>query len=288
LEEAGLNERTRAAGADAFYRKPLELPSLLTKIDNLLFSNEPADEFAHPQSRRLSKQDTTPIPVKNVNPVNISQGEKDNLLEIEKRLHHLMVECGAEGIALSNASGQIIASSGCAKDFELDNSLMVALSVLRKSLKSSGHQRLKVESYGLLMLPGLEYDLITANLGKFHFWIQFASGSSTFSSGKAIGVWNTSRNHLMSVLEKVDELSDSKQQPIQIQDIDPTDTRVVSIEYESEKVDTGNLDIRPLPRENVDEFWNAIDSTKSNSGFSPGTISFDQATSMGIVPENDT
>ena len=36
LEEAGLNERTRAAGVDAFYRKPVEIPLLLTKIDNLL------------------------------------------------------------------------------------------------------------------------------------------------------------------------------------------------------------------------------------------------------------
>lgn len=125
LEEAGLNERTRAAGADAFYRKPLELPSLLTKIDNLLFTNEPADDDTYPQSGHPSK-------------------------------------------------------------------------------------------------------------------------------------------------------------------IDPTDPRVVPIEIESEKVDTGKLDISPLPREKVDAFWNEIDSTKSNSGFSPGTISFDQATSMGIVPENDT
>jgi CheY-like chemotaxis protein len=36
LAEAGLNERTRAAGVDAFYRKPVEMPLLLTKIDNLL------------------------------------------------------------------------------------------------------------------------------------------------------------------------------------------------------------------------------------------------------------
>ncbi len=36
LAEAGLDDRTRAAGVDAFYRKPVEMPLLLTKIDNML------------------------------------------------------------------------------------------------------------------------------------------------------------------------------------------------------------------------------------------------------------
>lgn len=68
LAEAGLNERTRAAGVDAFYRKPVEMPLLLTKIDNLLSdlnqeegSGAPVIDERPQKAQLLSRLVTAPL-----------------------------------------------------------------------------------------------------------------------------------------------------------------------------------------------------------------------------------
>ncbi len=67
LAEAGLDDRTRAAGVDAFYRKPVEIPLLLTKIDNLL--SDLSRDMVQPESKpaqnpSISSKVTMPLTLK--------------------------------------------------------------------------------------------------------------------------------------------------------------------------------------------------------------------------------
>jgi CheY-like chemotaxis protein len=290
LAEAGLGERTRAAGVDAFYRKPVEIPLLMTKIDNLLFDSKP-DE-------KTENQPIDPVTFKNKKtallvsppaiPKKISPDEFTTMNEIGPYLRQFIRESGIEGVALTSENGNILLSMGTAEDFMPDSNLMDALHLLKNSLRKTGHQRAETNSIGLLILPGLQYDLIIASLDKYYFWFQLTAGSHPFACGKIFASWNSSKKHFLNLFNKIEQPSAPRPLPptqkLELPKLDPVLPAVEKGKLT--KVETGELPVKPLPKEDVKAFWDSAEADKKNAGISPDAISFDQASSLGLVPKD--
>ena len=324
LVEAGLNERTRAAGADAFYRKPLEFPLFLTKIDNLLTESgayELNEEY-HAQPVRPSKQKpplvtvvqeeeivTPPADLADTQELDQSMSQllqessaegialssatghilvgQATMENLEQRLLQLILESGAEGIVLSSATGDILVSQGSTDVFEPDSGLVETFSMLKSRQKQTGHSKTKDGSTGLVMLPCLKYDLLVTSLGKFLFWLLFPVGSLSFKSGKAIDVWNDSKNSFLPLLNLASLLSPPKnsQQPKKTIEQKQALNHPAEKAVEKGKVDTGELPELRLPKEEVDAFWDTPEPNKNGAGVSSNAITFDQASRLGLLPK---
>jgi CheY-like chemotaxis protein len=292
LAEAGLMERTRAAGVDAFYRKPIEIPLLLTQIDNLLAESSP-DELVEDrpvQPVRLSKQDTTPVPAVQENTHKPTPADLASMQELEQSLLQLMQESDADGIALSSVTGHVLVGLGSADGYKPDSSLVDTFSMLENIQKRGGPQQTDTSSNGLLVLPGLMRDLIVTSLGKFLFWLLFPVGSYSVESGKAVAAWNASKSDLLRLVNLVASLPMPYRlhPPKKIEERKNAPNRPVVEVVETAKVDTGKLTDKRIPKEEVDTFWASAEPEQKGAGVSSDVISFDQASSLGLFTKDET
>jgi CheY-like chemotaxis protein len=292
LAEAGLNERTRAAGVDAFYRKPVEIPLLLTQIDNLLSESgqENYSEIAPIHQIRPSQQDTTPITYSQEKTFTPSPVEIATMQELERCLLKLMQESGAEGVALTNDTGFVLVGLGTAIKYKPDTSLVEAFSLLTTTAKKSEYQQTETNTTGLMSLPGVDNDLIVTSLGKFLFWLLFPTTSISVESGKAVAAWNEAKSNLQYLVNLVTPLPMPRgpHPPRQTLSVKNTIVPPVKEEPKKGKVSTGDLSNKPIPKEEVDAFWSSGNSEKNDVGISSDAISFDQASNLGLLPKNET
>lgn len=295
LAEAGLSERTRAAGVDAFYRKPVEMPLLLTKIDNLLSDINP-DTTPEPQRAKaplLSRLVTVPLTaipegtepppdsVKN----NAKYGKEDiaTMRDLEQRLHKLQSESSAKGIALSNLTGQILYTHGTATGFTFSKELFDTCASLVESIEKIAHQPEEKTSLGILALNGLTTDIFVVNIEKFFIWLLFPTGTQSVEAGKVTAAVYASRGSLQFILNMLSLL------PMPVNPHPPGGKPENQKESMSPKDEDHNLLAKKLEDKQIDKkdakaFWDDEIGDKEPAQISPETISFDKAASLGLVP----
>jgi CheY-like chemotaxis protein len=294
LAEAGLNERTRAAGVDAFYRKPVEIPLLLTKIDNLLSEIGQDDEsydrptkapmlsrlVTVPLNLKPEMTESTPEPVKKVNkptPEDIT-----SMRDLEQRLLKLMRESGAQGVALTTMTGQILYTHGSAVDFKFSPELINACANLVNAIKQMAKQPEDTTTLGLLALSGYTTDLSVAHIGKFFVWLMFPTGSQSSDAGKAAAAIYGSKDSLQFIMNMLAML------PAPIHPHPPVGKHEPHKESMAPKEDEELLMEKKIAEKQIDKkaantFWDSESPDNSEVHTSPETISFDKAASMGLV-----
>ena len=243
LEEAGLNERTRAAGVDVFYRKPVEIPLLLTKIENLLsdMSHDLETEDKAPKPPSSSRLVTMPLtpqpdleqpkptlksaqyepitrPAPSARPASATPQESSKsasknspddmtiMRDMEQRLIKLMKDCDAEGVAISTVTGQILFQNGTAEKFKLTNTLITACANLINTLKKTDRESLEITSLGLMAFSGPAADIFMSNISKFFIWLIFPPGVQPNEAAKATTALYTSRDSLQFIFNMVSQI----------------------------------------------------------------------------------
>lgn len=299
LAEAGLNERTRAAGVDAFYRKPVEIPLLLTKIDNLLTEiDQERDSSPGQQPEKapmVSRLVTVPLALKPEMAEEIPPDSQKRIIkpspedlktmhDLEQRLLKLMKECGAGGVALTTLTGSTVFKHGLADHFVFTAELINICSNLVASIKDISHQPDDSTSLGLLALNGNTTDLFISHVGGFLIWLLFPTGSQSTEAGKTAAALYDSRDNLKYILNMLALL------PL------PTNPHPPMTKNESQKEHkpviedadlavTTKLSERQLKKEEVEAFWDVESEKNQEVSISADTISFDKAASMGLVKD---
>ncbi len=295
LAEAGLNERTRAAGVDAFYRKPVEMPLLLTKIDNLLSDINPdtEPEPQRPKAPLLSRLVTAPlttVPEESEPPSDAVKsaakfGKEDiaTMRDLEQRLHKLQSESGAKGIALSNLAGQILYTHGSAVGFTFSPELINTCTGLVASIEKIARQPEEKTSLGLLALNGLTTDIFVINIEKFFIWLLFPTGTHPSEAGKVTTAVYASRDSLQFILNMLSLL------PMPVNQHPPTGKSEPQKDSMSHKDEEDHVLAKKLADKQIDKkdakaFWDDENADREPAQISPETISFDKAASLGLVP----
>ena len=318
LAEAGLNERTRAAGVDAFYRKPVEIPLLLTKIDNLLSDlnneEEPAVNERPQKAELVSRLVTAPLgytpppasaeakeaaakaatppptastilppdPAKNQKPASKHSPEDlASMRDLEQRLLKLMRESGAQSVVLTTQTGQVLYGSGVSPDFHFPPELVSACSSLVKSLKEVARTPEETTTLGVLVLAGNNRDSVVVNVSKFFVWLLFSTGSQPAEISKATSAVYASKDSLQFILNMLALL------PLPVHPHPPVEGEQAKIERMA-SMNTDELKIaekiggKPVDKKDADAFWDPEDQSKPE--ISGETIDFDKAASMGLIP----
>ncbi len=318
LAEAGLNERTRAAGVDAFYRKPVEIPLLLTKIDNLLSDLNNEEEPVvneRPQKAELvsrlvtaplgftpppasaeakeaaAKAATPPPPAQTILPPDPAKNQKPaskhspedlaTMRDLEQRLLKLMRESGAQSVVLTTQTGQVLYGSGVSPDFHFPPELVSACSSLVKSLKEVARTPEETTTLGVLVLAGNNRDSVVVNVSKFFVWLLFSTGSQPAEISKATSAVYASKDSLQFILNMLALL------PLPVHPHPPVEGEQAKIERMA-SMNTDELKIaekigeKPVDKKDADAFWDPEDQSKPE--ISGETIDFDKAASMGLIP----
>ncbi len=320
LAEAGLNERTRAAGVDAFYRKPVEMPLLLTKIDNLLSDlnneEEPAVNERPQKAELVSRLVTAPLgytpppasseakeaaakaatppppppastilppdPAKNQKPASKHSPEDiASMRDLEQRLLKLMRESGAQSVVLTTQTGQVLYGSGVSPDFHFPPELVSACSSLVKSLKEVARTPEETTTLGVLVLAGNNRDSVVVNVSKFLVWLLFSTGSQPAEISKATSAVYASKDSLQFILNMLALL------PLPVHPHPPVEGEQAKIERMA-SMNTDELKIaekigeKPVDKKDADAFWDPEDQSKPE--ISGETIDFDKAASLGLIP----
>jgi CheY-like chemotaxis protein len=295
LAEAGLTERTRAAGVDAFYRKPIEIPLLLTKIDNLLAeigSNDEQDERPA-KAPMLSRLATAPLNFKpemaepHQEPLKrLSTPSPEDLVtmkDLEQRLQKLMHASGAQGIALTTLTGQVLYSHGSAVEYKFSPELINAGSSLVNAIKQIAHQPEETTTLGLLALSGNTTDLFAAHISKFFVWLMFPTGSQSVEAGKAAAAVYGSKDSLQFILNMLAMLPAPIHLHPPVGKLEKQKASMAPQENE-DLIIAKKISEKHIDKKEASDFWDSNAGENPEAHISSETISFDKAASMGLVP----
>jgi CheY-like chemotaxis protein len=312
LAEAGLNERTRAAGVDAFYPKPVEIPLLLTKIDNLLSDLshdlvEPADASPKPSITSpvvtmplKPLPDTKPeVPPPSPTPQSLAatkilhepprKEKKDTpddstvMRDLEQRLIKLMNDCDAEGVALSTIAGQMLFRSGSAENFKFADTLINGCTSLVNTLKLMEQQPNERTSLSLAAFSSHTADLFITQISKFFIWLIFPSASQPAEAAQVATAVYTSRDSLQFIMNMLSQTPEPALPAAPARQDEPQKGSPVPMHTDELKlthVEPG----KNADHKQVDAFWDADPDSKNGQGILPDTITFDKAASLGLVP----
>ncbi len=295
LAEAGLTERTRAAGVDAFYRKPVEIPLLLTKIDNLLseigqdeeMDDRPAKPpmlsrlVTVPLSLKPDMEESTQEPLKRVNKT--TPEDLAAMRDLEQRLLKLMRESGAPGVVLTTLTGQVLYAHGSAVEFKFSTELINACTNLVSAIKQAAHQPEETTTLGMLALAGNTTDLFIAHVSKYFVWLLFPTGSQSADASKAAAAIYGSKDSLQYILNMLALLPNPVHPHPPVGKNEPQKERIVTVEEDDLKI-IEKIPGNRIDKKDVNAFWDEDGSDKNDNAISSETISFDKAASMGLVP----
>jgi len=315
LAEAGLNERTRAAGVDAFYRKPVEMPLLLTKIDNLLSDltqeEEPTAGDDRPQKAQLLSRLST-APPGNTPPLASSEAREaaakaasapttiltpdpsrnqksapkyspEDLVamhDLEQRLLKLMRESGAQSVVLTTQTGQVLFGNGVSPDFHFPPELVSACSSLVSSLKEVARTPEETTTLGVMVLAGNNRDSVVVNVSKFLVWLLFSTGSQPAEISKATSAVYASKDSLQFILNMLALLPVPAHPHPPVEGEQAKKERMATMNTDELKIAEKITD-KSVGKKDADAFWDAEEGTKPE--ISGETIDFDKAASMGLI-----
>lgn len=319
LAEAGLNERTRAAGVDAFYRKPVEMPLLLTKIDNLLSDLNQEEGTAAPSAderpqkpQLLSRLVTSPLgytpppaseeakgaadkpatasapatilppdPAKNQKQApKYSPEDLASMRDLEQRLLKLMRESGAQSVVLTTQTGQVLYGNGVSPDFHFPPELVSACSSLVTSLKEVARTPEETTTLGVLVLAGNNRDSVVINVSKFMVWLLFSTGSQPAEISKATSAVYASKDSLQFILNMLALLPVPTHPHPPVEGEQAKKERLATMNTDELKI-ADKINEKQVDKKDADAFWDPEEQAKPE--VSGETIDFEKAASMGLI-----
>jgi CheY-like chemotaxis protein len=280
MTDEEIRQKVARAGADAYFFKPIEIPTFLDTVQVLLGVKEPGPAL----KTRLQEamEEAPPLPA------SVHTGELGRFLE--KRLADLRRETGAVCVVLLDDQAHALAHSGDFSSYFSNTGLIVSLaSVFRASAR--------VASY---LDAGVPYDFISFFEPTSIYCLTHVGYSIGLVSVVLSVTWDPERQWRLqrAMREAVLDFRQARPDwsvPPPAKDAITTPPVVASSipgqEVESLLPDLeaifGQAKPGRLKPEDIDAYWEtALDQSSHPSGNTDG-ISFEQARQMGLAPKDD-
>jgi DNA-binding response OmpR family regulator len=306
MQDAGLKKQAEDLGADAFFHKPMDIPSFLNAVNACLSVERdtvqvvPIQPQPVPETAEALGPETLPA---------------EGLVAL---LSTLRASLTALAALVLDSNGKIVAKTGHFPDSAFDHLwIMPLVEAVKASNKVSRLMETPVAK-NILAFQGVAFDLVLASMGDYALVLVLRSGRPALRLALAFEEIMTAQKDLLAFLNSpVSGIAPAPITPLQKslsgQEVAPaswpTSLQTPAAESSSElrksstevvggqsKVEESVADeasaadfdaifhkASPLKAEDVDAFWDSAAEAASTDSSTPGGISFDQARQMGLA-----
>ena len=262
MTDARLTQQAQDAGADLFFRKPLEIPQFLDAVTRLLQMETPR---SHPVSQTAA-----------ILPHGTPQRLEDVLMGLRSRLGALA------GLGL-NTRGQVLVRSGEVPAIlerpewrELAVGALASANLLSKRLNPNGGAAFQVLRCG-------EFDLALAPYGENSLVLVLRAGPSALRLAMA-----AEELLLLPVEAPAAVAVEAEPQPQRVASEAAPTVPLATAQRPEPNLDefAAALQKKTAAIQDVDAFWDEA-AGSSSTAERPGTLSFEEASQMGLTPKED-
>jgi DNA-binding response OmpR family regulator len=310
VQDMSLEKQAKELGIDAFFRKPMNIPSFLEAVNACLKVESgqtappvPPPPPAPPPQPRPARPETPPamlVPSETHAPAAISS--------LTVLLSGLRQDLGALAVLLLNENGQVVAKSGSFPDSSFENRWS-------ESLMETVHASIKVsklletpQSRNLVALQGLAFDLVLSPVGPYALVLALRTGRPTLRLALAFEeILNIQKNLLALAPTQAPAAPRPEAKP-SLPPSTPVQESGAAAALKTEPIAPPAAPLAPqladeppseefaalfhqqssLDSENVEAFWKTA-AAASGAPLPPGSesITYEQARKMGLAPGLD-
>ena len=271
LSDPGIRQSVEAAGAAAFFYKPVEMVEFLDAVKRCLEQTKSGRQQADVDDHEAR-----------------NQREQKSPRSMAEELADLRQNLNANAVLLLDERGRSVAQAGEISDIMNGGTFASALlAAAHAGAELSSHLGMLVpESFSIFR--GLQTDFLLAHVGPTAtLLISVPAGFTTRILGERFVMMGKSVQTLLEILQAEVELTAQVELPQPVPD--PDEAIVVEVEEESDLDEVFDLAGREnYDPEEVDAFWNSlVEDDKAEGVINANAISYDQARQLGLAPDQD-
>jgi two-component system response regulator (stage 0 sporulation protein F) len=269
MDDPNLDEKAREAGANVFLRKPIEMSIFLDTVGEILGFGQ-----------QVSKPKEVEIP--DFELLDVEDYEKN----LADSLASLRKEVSATHVWLLSEFGRLVAQSGESEAPDFDTKwapyimpIMSASDTFTQNIEGKRPER-AVFSIGMK-----DYNIFMAPIGDYALVLRVQEGRGTQRIPMVVDVMMEYQQEIMAILNRLgvipsehDILSLDEMDDIQLVNdflIDDDDDVLKSLLESKAEIPS------------VDKFWDEADIAAAYDLNNPEILSFDQASKLGLTPDNE-
>ena len=268
MDDRKLDEKAREAGANVFLRKPIEMPVFLDTVSEILGLAQPKATF-----------------IKDILPEFDLLNEEDLGKNLADSLSSLRKEISANHVWLLSEFGRVAAQSGETdiEDFETKWAVVI-MPIMSASENFTQTIDGKRPDRAVISIGIKDHNIFMAPVGDYALVLRVPTGRGTNRVPLIIDVMMEYQQEILSILSRMGVLP-ADQGIFNLDDMDEEQlvNTFIKEEVEDEAFQAlldskGNL---PL----VDKFWEEADVSATYDLDNPEILTFDQASKLGLTPD---
>jgi CheY-like chemotaxis protein len=279
LNDSNLKEKALAAGADAFFPKPVEMHGFLEASSRLLGIVS--------QTSKLSPRQVIDI-------------RSDLFIDL---LINLRQDLSAIAVTMINESGKVVGSAGDPPEENLANNVIPYLLSVSSTIQRLNGSLQPEVAENVVSFRGGQYDLLVAPINGFLLLVFLKHARSSVRMAVAFDSLVTSMGELQ---KQIDEIGNnypvethptiekilSQTGPLKMPETAQAAEQKVEERSEEKSTDFDHLFTaitrKKLKTEEVDSFWEtATDKASFSDTREPGLLSFEEASHLGLTPKEE-
>jgi len=267
ITDRDIEERARAAGANIFLRKPIEMPVFLDTVSLILGLTTSSLDVETPILPELT-----------------ILNEEEQTKNLAESLSSLRKEVSASHIWLLSEYGHLVAQSGESTfpDFEtrwapLIMPIMSASETFTQTIEGKRPDR-AVLSFGIK-----DYNLFMSPVGDFALVLRVPAGRGTPRIPLVVDAVMEYQEEIMQILNRMGVIPSDQNLAIPVEDHHVVNHEVIM--DDEDDIFKALLE-SPTQLPEADRFWDEADIAKAYNLDNPEILTFDQAAKLGLAPDD--